>query len=184
VVDEADGSGDSGRADLDVVRAFGVADDLIARITVLRRTSAYRALLARGTGLDGRVTTMRVLRAVSDIRRSGAAASVDAVAQRLLMAHSNASRAVDQAVAQGLLVKRQSAIDGRRVELEPSERGWRAVTELNVRRGAVHAQLVAGWTSEEVETLAGLLQRLGDAVEDVLARDGTEARAVQNVEDW
>src|SRR4051794_13223704 len=91
----------------EVSSQFVSVEELLVRLTTLRRQARYRQLLVEGTGLDGRVTTMRLVRAVDDLARLGMSPSVREVAERLVMEHSNTSRAVDQAVDQGLLTKRQ-----------------------------------------------------------------------------
>ncbi|MCR5978371.1 MarR family transcriptional regulator [Gordonia jinghuaiqii] len=142
-------------------------EDLLQDLMTLRRTPRYRQLLVEGTGLDGRVTTMRVLRTVDVLARSGMSPSVGDLAQRLGMEHSNTSRTVDSVVDQGLLDKRKSTTDGRRFELTLTPRGERAIRELDDRRAKIHAEMTKGWRPDEVATLVELLEKLSSAYADL-----------------
>lgn len=148
--------------------AFGRVEDILVDIIVIRRNPGYRDLLVRGTGLDGRVTVMRVLRAVDDIRRHGGVASVSAVADRLVIEHSSASRAVDQVVAAGLAAKRPAADDARRVEIKLTRDGQQVIRALDRRRDDVYARLIDGWDPVDVHQLAELLDRLRKAYEELI----------------
>ncbi|MBD0860279.1 MarR family transcriptional regulator [Gordonia sp. zg691] len=147
-------------ADGAAVPDFARVEELLIALTTLRHTPRYRQLLVEGTGLDGRVTTMRVLRGVDILTRPGRAPSVGDLAQRLGMEHSNTSRTVDAVVEQGLLSKQRSATDGRRIELSLTPRGERCIRELDDRRGKVHAEMTEGWQPEETAALVGLLEKL------------------------
>lgn len=125
--------------------------------------------------LDGSVTTMRVIRAVDDLsRKSGP--SIGEVAERLGMEHSNTSRAVDQAVEQGLVEKEPSSTDGRRTELKLTRKGHQAIQDLNVRREDVHADLMTGWDGDETRRLAELLEKLLSSYGRVLGRSPQRRR--------
>ncbi len=141
-------------------QAHAHVEELLVRLTVLRRQPRYRQALVEGTGLDGRVTTMRIVRAINDLSAAGALPSVREVADRLVMEQSNASRAVDQAVEHGLVSKAQSSQDGRRLELELTSSGRAAVAELDARREAVNADLLRDWRPEDLADLSRLLERL------------------------
>lgn len=144
---------------------IGALDDVLVRISVFRRQPWYRQLLVEGTGLDGRITTMRLLRALDQLSRTAPGPSIRELAERLVMEQSNVSRAVDQAVEQGLIEKRQSPKDGRRTLLSLTERGERAIRELDVRRDRLYTQLVDDWDVAELANLVRLLSRLADSYE-------------------
>jgi len=156
-------------------------DDQLIRITVLRHKPAYRSRLVAGTGLDNRVTTMRVLRSVSNLSAAGTSPSIGDVAERLQLDQSSASRAVDITVQQGYLRKVPSDVDGRRTDLVITDEGTRVLSELARVRTAVLEEIFADWEVDDVEKLLQLLSRLGDAYERLLApRAGikTESRSI------
>jgi DNA-binding MarR family transcriptional regulator len=147
-------------------------EELLVRLTVLRRQPAYRQLLAEGTGIEGRITTMRLIRAVHDLTAAGACPSVREVAERIGIEQSNASRAVDYATERGLIVKGQSGSDGRRLELALTDRGRAVILELISRRNKVHTDMLQSWTNDEVATLSRLLEKLCAAYENLTAANG------------
>ena len=157
----------SSRDDAAATADLAQVEELLSRLTTLRRTPRYRQLLVEGTGLDGRVTTMRVLRTVDILTRSGIAPSVGDLAQRLGMEHSNTSRTVDAVVEQGLLNKQKSAADGRRIELSLTPRGRRSIRELDERRARVHAEMIDERPAEDMATLVALLEKLCATYEDL-----------------
>jgi DNA-binding MarR family transcriptional regulator len=142
-------------------------EELLIRVHGLRRHPRYRALLAEGTGFEARISTMRILRAVDGLAHYGSSPSIREVAERLGMEHSNASRAVDECVERKLILKCQSAADGRRIELSVTPRGQLAIRRLNERREAVHRQLLRNWETTEIETLERLLVKLASGYEDL-----------------
>ena len=146
---------------------FASVEDLLVSILMIRRSARYRELLVEGTGLDGGVLSMRVLRAVSEIGKTSSEVSVSDVADRLFIEHSNASRAVDQVAARGLLVKRPSSLDRRRVVVAPSPQGERVISDLNSRRTAVHSRMIKHWDPQDILKLEELLAKLHGAYEDV-----------------
>ena len=148
---------------------FARADEALAELVAIRRLASHRALLTHGTGLDGRITLMRILRAVDDLSRD-TAPSIREVAERLGMEHSNTSRAVDQAIDADLLAKRSSTADRRRLELTLTDNGHRTIADLNRRRDEVHDELMIGWDEHEAQALAGLLEKLVTSYVRVLGR--------------
>lgn len=148
---------------------FARADEALTEIVTIRRLASHRALLTRGTGLEGRTTIMRILRAVDDLSREGTP-SIREVAERLGMEHSNTSRAVDQAMEADLLAKHPSKTDGRRLELSLTDRGHHTIHDLNDRRDEVQGELMIGWDEHEAATLAVLLEKLVDSYLRLLGR--------------
>jgi DNA-binding MarR family transcriptional regulator len=99
---------------------------------VLRRQSVYRNMLAAGTGLEGRIATMRMLRVINALVRRDTAPSVREVAERLGIEQSNASRTLDYAVERNLVAKAQAKDDRRRLELTLTDQG-RSVIRNSMR---------------------------------------------------
>ncbi|RYE38142.1 MAG: MarR family transcriptional regulator [Hyphomicrobiales bacterium] len=140
-------------------------EELLIRLTTLRRHPRYRQILADGTGFEGRITTMRILRAIDGLCRGGSVPSIREVAERLGMEHSNTSRAIDDCVERALVSRRQSETDGRRSELTITTKGRQAIRRLDSRRSVVHRQLLEGWEPSELHQLAVLLERLAQGYE-------------------
>jgi DNA-binding MarR family transcriptional regulator len=142
-------------------------EDSLIRLMIVRRQPAYRQLLAAGTGLEGRIATMRTLRAISALSERGSAPSVREVAERLGIEQSNTSRAVDYAVQRGFVVKIQSADDGRRLELTLTDLGASVISDLDTRRNEIHREMLSNWSNEDVRQLATLLEKLLTAYDDL-----------------
>lgn len=120
-----------------------------------------RQFLAR-LGEDVEPALIRTLRAieVADDPEPG----VRDVAEVLGVDTSTASRLVDSAVSAGLAVRTTSARDRRRARLTLSDSG-RALRRRTLQvRTDLLAERTAGWTPEEVATLAALLDRLARSV--------------------
>lgn len=148
--------------------AVALHEDLLAldaAIGRLRRMwespRGRRQFLAR-LGEDVEPALIRTLRAieVADDPEPG----VRDVAEVLGVDTSTASRLVDSAVSAGLAVRTTSARDRRRARLTLSDSG-RALRRRTLQvRTDLLAERTAGWTPEEVATLAALLDRLARSV--------------------
>jgi DNA-binding MarR family transcriptional regulator len=143
-------------------------EELLVQLTKLRRHSRYRQLLAEGTGFEASIATMRIIRAVEQLARSGQLPSIGELAERLGMEQANTSRAIDQAVERGLVLKRQSQSDGRRIEVCLTDTGQRAIRKLDARRKVVHKQLLASWSADEVSQLTTQLEKLCGSYEKLV----------------
>jgi DNA-binding MarR family transcriptional regulator len=94
-------------------------------------------------------------------RRAGelaAAAHVDA---------STASRQIDQLVRMGLVERQADPDDGRATRLVATDAGRQVHAEVRASRERMLADVLADWSGEDVDRLAGLLGRLND---DMTAR--------------
>ncbi|MEP7736983.1 MarR family winged helix-turn-helix transcriptional regulator [Nocardioides sp. 31GB23] len=112
-------------------------------------------------GGDG---VLRSLRAV-DVLSAEGSPSIKAVAAQLGIEASTASRLVVGAERSGFLTKQPSDDDLRRSELALTPRGSRLLTRSSSRRRDLLAEATAGWTRDEVDCLAKLLDRLADGLE-------------------
>src|SRR5690606_26597677 len=164
--------------------------DIGAALLQLRKSWAKPDLMKRiraqtPAGTDGRplqISNLMVVNAVA--ARSAAAArhggtgepvrageaagssreiAVGAVAERLEIDPSTASRLVGHAIDAGLLTRRPSPVDARRANLGLTEEGRRVKQVADRFRRAYLNELMSGWTAEERAEFARLLTRFADA---------------------
>ncbi|MBX6765921.1 MAG: winged helix-turn-helix transcriptional regulator [Actinomadura rubrobrunea] len=93
----------------------------------------------------------------------GGEVTVGAVAERLEIDPSTASRLVGHAIDAGLVSRRPSPVDARRANLGLTEAGRRVRQVAERSRRAYLAGLMADWTSEERAQFARLLTRFAEA---------------------
>lgn len=93
-------------------------------------------------------------------------ATVAAVADRLDVAPSTASRLVDRAVTAGMVRRTRSSADPRRAPLELTADGRALAARATEFRLSYLRALTTGWTGSERDTLASLLGRFATAVHD------------------
>ncbi len=105
---------------------------------------------------------VRTLRALAD---GGPEPGVADVAATLRVEASTASRLVDQAVAAGYVSRSTATHDRRRSVLSLTDRGRDVFARASAVRAGLIAHLTEGWTSDEITTLAALLERLSDAID-------------------
>ncbi|TQM67326.1 DNA-binding MarR family transcriptional regulator [Actinomadura hallensis] len=164
--------------------------DIGAALLQLRKSWAKPDLMKRiraqtPAGTDGRplqISNLMVVNAVAALTadaarhggtgepvRAGEAAgssreiTVGAVAERLEIDPSTASRLVGHAIDAGLLTRRPSPVDARRANLGLTEEGRRVKQVADRFRRAYLNELMSGWTAEERAEFARLLTRFADA---------------------
>jgi DNA-binding MarR family transcriptional regulator len=86
-------------------------------------------------------------------------AGIGDVARALAVDGSTASRLVDQAVAAGYVARLPGRTDRRRARLEVTTEGAKLGARVQEIRRRWLADLTAGWSEDEVTTLAELLHR-------------------------
>lgn len=134
-------------------------DELLAATRRAVQRPGYRWRLLHGIDLPGGIATLRLLRAVELLGIQGEP-SIKDVAARLGIEHSTASRAVDQAVRNGLLTKRGCADDLRRARLTLSASGRAVLAKASTRRRDLLESITEGWSEQDVSRLVQLLQTL------------------------
>lgn len=90
--------------------------------------------------------------------------TVGAVADRLGIDPSTASRLVGHAIDAGLVSRRPSSIDARRANLDLTDSGRRLKQVADRFRRAYLAALLSDWTADERTDFARLLTRFTEAV--------------------
>jgi DNA-binding MarR family transcriptional regulator len=118
-----------------------------------------------GVSIDPGV--VRTLRAVRDCDDE---AGVGDVATWLGVDASTASRLVDRAVALGYLDRGVSSGDRRRTALTVTAAGADILERAVEVREALLGELTAGWSDDDVRTLADLLERLARRVSELEKR--------------
>nr|BFE32961.1 hypothetical protein GCM10010200_052120 [Actinomadura rugatobispora] len=141
------------------LRRVWVKPDLMKRI---------RAQTSAGPG--GRPLQQSNLMVVHAVAALNAAAAgpgdevtVGAVAERLEIDPSTASRLVGHAIDAGLVSRRPSPVDARRANLGLTDAGVRVKQVADRFRRAYLAELMADWSPEERAGFARLLTRFADA---------------------
>jgi DNA-binding MarR family transcriptional regulator len=120
------------------------------------------------------VSNLMVVHAVAALSAAGQDAGADsgagvpevtvgAVAERLEIDPSTASRLVGHAIDAGLVSRRPSPVDARRANLGLTEAGLRVKQVADRSRRAYLDQLMSGWTAEERTEFARLLTRFAEA---------------------
>lgn len=83
---------------------------------------------------------------------------------------STVSRYIGQLVRAGFVIRRPDPVDGRAVQLVPTERGQAVGAEIRNKREEFIGQMLTSWTPEDARTFVQLLRRLND---DMESRSGT-----------
>lgn len=104
----------------------------------------------------------RTLRAVNQLGPDGA--SVNGVADLLRVDGSTASRFLERACETGLVISAPHRSDRRRRSFSLTDEGRERLRTLRDLRVGLLRQLTAGWSSDDLEMLIGLLDRLDSAV--------------------
>lgn len=159
-----------------------VLADIATALFHLRRVWAKPDLVKRiraqtPAGMDGRplqISNLMVVNAVAALTAAvedgtcgdGPACdevTVGAVAERLEIDPSTASRLVGHAIDAGLLSRRPSPVDARRANLGLTGAGRRVKQVADRFRRAYLDELMAGWSAGERAEFAELLTRFADA---------------------
>ncbi|GAA3968126.1 hypothetical protein GCM10023085_58200 [Actinomadura viridis] len=111
------------------------------------------------------LSNLMVVHAVAALGTEGddAEVTVGAVADRLEIDPSTASRLVGHAIDAGLVSRRPSPVDARRANLGLTEAGVRVKRVADRSRRAYLDELMAGWTPAERADFARLLTRFAEA---------------------
>lgn len=96
--------------------------------------------------------------------------TVGAVAERLEIDPSTASRLVGHAIDAGLVSRRPSPLDARRANLQLTDAGVRVRQVSHRFRMAYLAELMAGWSDQERAEFAQLLNRFTEAAAQLPVR--------------
>lgn len=147
-------------------------DDTLATVDQaffqLRRMWAKPQLARQLSGQEGgrrlQLSNLMVISAVSHLQAESAGeVTVGAVADRLDVDPSTASRLVGHAIEAGLVARLPSPVDARRASLELTPAGQRVRETATRYRRHYIARLMADWTDHEQADFARLLRKFTDA---------------------
>ena len=127
-----------------------------------------RRVLAQSTGHSvelSRILAVQAVEAVeAGLEESGAEVTVGAVAERLEVDQSTASRLVADTIRDGYLSRATSVADGRRSRLELTEAGRGLAEDSRRYQRSVFEDLTQGWHPGEREQFARLLSKFADSM--------------------
>ena len=125
-----------------------------------------RKVLAGSTGRSVELSRILVVQAVEAglEEESGAEVTVGAVADRLEVDQSTASRLVADTIRDGYLSRATSVADGRRSRLELTEAGRGLAEDSRRYQRSVFEDLTRGWPAGEREQFARLLAKFAYSV--------------------
>ncbi|HEV8653845.1 MAG TPA: MarR family winged helix-turn-helix transcriptional regulator [Actinomycetes bacterium] len=136
----------------------------------IRRSQTRRTLgrrLTRDLGHPIGLAHVGVVDAVEEgPDHPGQEVTVGAVAERLGIDPSRASRLVADAIQAGYVLRVASQTDGRRIRLELTDPGRELARTVHRHRQAFFADLTHDWTEQERADFARLLTRFTDALTD------------------
>lgn len=148
-------------------------DDVLERISVslfhLRRVWARPDLMKKVRELTPgsrplQLSNLMVVSAVCRLGASGGEVTVGAVAERLEVDPSSASRLVGHAIDGGYLTRRPSRADARRADLQPTEAGRRVMEAAERHRHTYLAAVMADWPEKDKKEFARLLTAFTESV--------------------
>lgn len=141
-------------------------DDSLTTVRVAMKRPRYRRALLEGIDVPGGDGVLRSLRAI-ELLTGETRPSIKAIAAQLGIEHSTASRLIDGAERNGLLTKQSSQADLRRTDLSLTEKGEHVLEQSSIRRQDLLDAATRGWSPQELETLADLLDRLTEGLESL-----------------
>ncbi|MCJ8517428.1 DNA-binding MarR family transcriptional regulator [Pseudorhizobium tarimense] len=127
------------------------------RLLIRKRTIGRMAIAKVSPGLD--VSHLDVLEAMRIIVAEGGEVTVGAIAETMRIDPSRGSRMVTELVSRGILERGVSQADARRSIVNRTHLGDRLLQELREVKHALVAEVLAGWTDEQIATFAELFER-------------------------
>jgi len=154
------------RAGMQGDESYLLVDDALIRLRRLWSGAVPRVATASGRDTPVEMSTVLVVDAIHrlQVTKPQAEVTVAAIADRLDVAASTASRIVDRAVTASMVTRGASCVDPRRVALALTPRGQTLLVEAGAFRRSYVARVLDGWTEAEVDTFAELLDRFATAV--------------------
>jgi DNA-binding MarR family transcriptional regulator len=104
-----------------------------------------------------------VVDAIEQLSAQGGTATVGAVAARLSVAPSTASRLIERAVATGMVERGRAASDARRVALMLTDEGGALAERARSYRRDRLADVLGSWPPERIERFSVDLQAFAEA---------------------
>ena len=148
--------------------AIAHISDVMARLRLLvgRRVISRTAIDDVAPQLD--ISHLDVLDAM---RRIDGETTVGAIADAMRLDPSRGSRLVAELVAQGMLRREASQIDGRRSVVVRTPAGNHLLDQIHKTKRRLLASVLADWPKAELDSFAGLFERFVAGFEAVYAQD-------------
>lgn len=105
------------------------------------------------------------------MRRIDGEVTVGAIAEAMRLDPSRGSRLVAELVAQGILKRDVSQIDGRRSIVVKTEMGDRLLKEIHATKRRLLASMLDGWTEEELSVFSVLFDKFVSRFESTYSND-------------
>ena len=146
--------------------SFVVLDDALIRLRRLWAMPATHGPASGDRDPPVQLSTVLVVDAIHRLQvlQPDAEVSLAAIADRLDVAPSTASRLVDRAATARMVTRRTSGADPRRAALTLTAQGQALLAESGAFRRSLLDRLLDGWTAAEATTFAELLDRFATAV--------------------
>ncbi|WBB67112.1 MarR family transcriptional regulator [Micromonospora sp. WMMD812] len=90
--------------------------------------------------------------------------NVSALAARLNLDGSTVTRQVSAMQRDGLITREPDPRDGRGMVISPTPSGLQRMAAVQAARTRLYGDILAGWSAEDRETLAEMLQRLNQSI--------------------
>lgn len=139
-------------------------DAALLRLRRLWATPSMKGQLNARLEVDVEMSTVLVVEAVQRVSAEGEV-SISDVAVRLSVEASTASRLVERAAVAGMVRRRPSSSDARRVSLELTADGEGLAQRAVAFRTEFLRSVLDGWSAADRHQLAALFTRFADAVE-------------------
>ncbi|MBT0992867.1 MarR family transcriptional regulator [Cellulomonas sp. DKR-3] len=123
----------------------------------------------RSRRLDGTLERSAYL-ALSRLAEDGPA-GINEIADHLRLDASTVTRQVLQMEAAGYVERGRDESDGRRSVIAVSAAGLDALAATRHARAEVYGEVLAGWSAQELDTLATSLRRLNESLDDSIDRN-------------
>jgi DNA-binding MarR family transcriptional regulator len=146
-------------------RALDDAGRALFRLGRMFDRQRVRRVLAESTGRSVELSRILAVQAVeAGLEEPGAEVTVGAVAERLEVDQSTASRLVADTIRDGFLSRTTSEADGRRSRLRLTEAGRGLAEDSRRYQRSVFEDLTRGWPEGEREQFARLLAKFADSM--------------------
>lgn len=138
----------------------------ISEVMARLRLLIGRRVISR-TAIDSIAPSLEIshLDVLDAMRRIDGEVTVGAIADAMRLDPSRGSRLVAELVAQGLLRRDASQIDGRRSIIVRTERGDGLLAEIHATKRTLLSSLLDDWPEEDLEIFARLFDRFVSRVE-------------------
>jgi DNA-binding MarR family transcriptional regulator len=150
-----------------------ITEPLIALDSVMRAARIFAGITAESVAQTGDAVTLPQLR-VLVLASTRPALNNTEVADALDVHLSNASRTCDRLVQAGLLSRRESSTDRRRVELSLTREGEKLLATITAHRQAAFSRILQQMPPQDQLALAHALDSFTDLADEHIERRYTQ----------